>query len=42
MNFREIGWKGVEWIQSGSGYGLVAGCCEHGNEPSNCGGEFID
>jgi hypothetical protein len=29
---------------SGSGYGLVAGCCEHGNEAvgSIKGGEFLD
>jgi len=29
---------------SGSGEGLVVGCCEHGNEPwgSIKGGEFLD
>jgi hypothetical protein len=29
---------------SGSGDGSVAGCCEHGNEPSGFikGGEFLD
>jgi hypothetical protein len=29
---------------SGSGQGPVAGCCEHGNEPSGSikGGEFLD
>jgi hypothetical protein len=29
---------------SGSGYGPVAGCYEHGNEPSDSmkGGEFLD
>jgi hypothetical protein len=28
---------------SGSGQGLVTGCCEHGNEPSGSvkGGEFL-
>jgi hypothetical protein len=29
MDLREIGWGGMDWIQ-----GLVAGSCEHGNEPS--------
>jgi hypothetical protein len=47
----------LEWIlgkyggmcvldSSGSGYGPVVGCCEHGNEPSGSirggGGEFLD
>jgi hypothetical protein len=29
---------------SSSGYGPVAGCCEHGNELSGCikGGGFLD
>jgi hypothetical protein len=29
---------------SGSGWGPVADCCEHGNEPSNSikGGDFLD
>jgi len=29
---------------SGLGYGLLAGCCEHGNEPSGCiiCWEFLD
>jgi hypothetical protein len=28
----------------GSGYGQMAGCCKHGNEPSGCTkcGEFLD
>jgi len=25
----------VDWFSSGSGKGPVAGCCEHGNEPSD-------
>jgi hypothetical protein len=31
-------------VASGSGYGLVVGRCEHGNEPSGStkGGEFFD
>jgi hypothetical protein len=31
-------------FSSGSGYGPVAGSCEHGNEPSAStkGGEFLD
>jgi hypothetical protein len=40
----------LEWMgrrgldSSGSGQGPVAGCCEHGNEPSGSikGGEFLD
>jgi hypothetical protein len=34
-----------ELVASGSGYGLVAGPCEHGNEPSDSkkkGREFFD
>jgi hypothetical protein len=34
MDLREIGWEGVVLDASGSGKGPVAGCCEHGNEPS--------
>jgi len=31
VNIYDIGWEhGTDW--SGSGYGQVAGCCEHGNE----------
>jgi len=32
----------LEWIL-GSEYGPVAGCCEHGNEPSGSikGGKFL-
>jgi hypothetical protein len=34
MGLREIGWDGMDWIDlSGSGYGLVEGSCELGNEP---------
>jgi hypothetical protein len=36
MGLKEIGWQDVDWIcvAQGSGQGLVAGFCEHGNEPS--------
>jgi hypothetical protein len=42
MYLKEIGWEGLD--SSGSGQGPVAGCCEHGNEPSGSikGGEFLD
>jgi hypothetical protein len=30
MGVREKGWCGLD--SSGSGYGSVTGCCEHGNE----------
>ena len=35
MNFKGIGWDGVEWIHLGLGCGQVAGSCEHGNEYSD-------
>jgi len=37
-----IGWEVV--VSSGSGYGAVAGSCEHGNEPSGFikAGSFLD
>jgi hypothetical protein len=37
-----VGWCGLDACSSGSG--PVAGCCEHGNEPSGSikGGEFVD
>jgi len=41
MDLWEIAWK-VD--SSGSGYGPVVGCCEHGNEPSRSmkGGNFLN
>jgi hypothetical protein len=43
-DLRGIGWEGMDWIHQGSGYGQVAGSCEHGNEPSFFikYGEFLD
>jgi hypothetical protein len=32
MDLREIEWGGRDWIYLISGYGPVAGSCEHGNE----------
>jgi len=43
MDLRELGGScGLD--ASGSGYGPVEGCCEHGNEPSGSikGVEFLD
>jgi hypothetical protein len=39
-----IGWVGRGLDSSGSGLGLVAGSCEHGNKVSGStkGGEFLD
>jgi hypothetical protein len=34
MDLREIMWGMCGLNASGSGLGSVAGCCEHGNEPS--------
>ena len=35
MDLREVGWGGGQGLdRSGSGWGLVAGCCESGNERS--------
>jgi hypothetical protein len=44
MDFREIGWDGVDWIHLAQDKGPVAGCFEHGNEPSDSikDGEFLD
>ena len=33
MALKEMGWQGKGQDSSGSGYGHVVGCCEHGNEP---------
>jgi hypothetical protein len=33
MNFREIGWGGLDWIVLAQDRDL-GGSCEHGNEPS--------
>jgi hypothetical protein len=33
LDLREIGIDRANWIQPGSGYGPMAGFCEHGNEP---------
>jgi len=40
----EIGWGGVNWIHLAQERGLVAGSCEHDNEPlgSIKGREFLD
>jgi hypothetical protein len=42
MDLAEIGWEGVDWMRLAQE--PVAGCCEHGNEPSGPikGGEFLD
>jgi hypothetical protein len=32
MDFREMGWYGLD--RTGSGWGPVEGCCEHGDGPS--------
>jgi hypothetical protein len=43
MDLREIGWEsGLD--SSGSGFGPVAGSCEHGNETtgSTKSGKFLD
>jgi hypothetical protein len=38
MDLREIGWGRERGMDSpGSGQGPVAGCCEHGDEPSGSG-----
>jgi hypothetical protein len=39
---KQEGARGLDW--SVSGCGQMAGCCEHGNEPSYCikCGEFVD
>jgi hypothetical protein len=44
MGLGEIGWKVEDWIYLDQDRGPVAGCCEHGNEPSGSikGGEFLD
>jgi hypothetical protein len=34
MDLRGIGWGGVGWNSSGTGWEPVSGSCEHGNEPS--------
>jgi hypothetical protein len=34
MDFREIGWEGMDWIHLTQDRGPVAGCCEPGDEPS--------
>jgi len=44
IDVREIGWECVDWIYLAQDKGPVAGCCEHGNEPSGSikGREFLD
>jgi hypothetical protein len=34
MGFREISWERAQWINQPKKNGIVAGCCEHGNEPT--------
>jgi hypothetical protein len=43
MDLGEIGWEGGGGVDSaGSGYGLVAGSCEHGDKPSgSCATELV-
>ena len=37
MNFKGIGWDGLQWIHLGLGCGQMAGSCVHGNEYSDSG-----
>jgi hypothetical protein len=39
MDLRETEWSGLD--TSGLGQGLVAGSCEHGNEPLEKAGNFL-
>jgi hypothetical protein len=42
MDLREIGLEGCGLDSTGSGQGLVAGCCECGDEPSgSCATELV-
>jgi hypothetical protein len=43
MDHKEIGCEDMGWISSGSGYGQLVDCCEHGNEPPDSikDGEFL-
>jgi hypothetical protein len=34
MDLREIGWKGMDWIDPAQDMGQLEGSCEHCNEPS--------
>jgi hypothetical protein len=42
--FMEMVWEVVDWLHMTQSRGPVAGCFEHGNEPSGCikRGEFVD
>jgi hypothetical protein len=44
VDIKKIEWEGVYWIRLAQDKRPVAGCCEHGNEPSGSikGGEFLD
>jgi hypothetical protein len=44
MDFREIGWKGVNCMHLAWDRDTVVGSCEHGNKPSGSikGREFLD
>jgi hypothetical protein len=41
---RKIGWDRVDWMKLDQDRGLVAGSCDHSNEPSGSvkGGKFLD
>jgi hypothetical protein len=41
INFREIGWGSVEWIQLAQDRG-VAGCCKYGDESDGSGTTELD
>jgi hypothetical protein len=38
MDLVEAGWEGVNWIMLNlfQNFGNILGCCECGNEPSDC------
>jgi len=44
LDLRETGWISCGPDSCDSGYGPLAGPCEHGNEPTDStkGGEFLD
>jgi hypothetical protein len=41
MDLREIGWGGCGVDSPGSGWGLLAGSCECGDEPSGSGATVL-
>jgi hypothetical protein len=44
MDFRDVGWESMDWIQMAQDRDPMVGCREHGNEilGSVKGGEFLD